>query len=437
MKIILILAVTLALTWAEFKIPLKRIESLRERLTREGTWQQYRQYKVHQKVARQVFGKGSGSEDFHDYDDLIYVGEIEVGTPGQKFQVVFDTGSSNLWVPDSSCGKNSQKDCSATCEKLAVTNLCGTFCPQTCCAVDPRFVKLFNLPATYNACDQKAKFDSSKSSTYVKDGQSFEIHYGTGSCKGFVGKDSVTLAGITVKDVSFGQATSIADFFAQVPLDGILGLGWPSISVDGLEPIFQDAVDQKLVKEAKFAFWLGHESTEGELAGEITFGGVDDSKYTGEISYVPVTKKGYWQFNLDKITVDGKEVSKGGSAISDTGTSLILGPSSEIDKLAKGLGGVYDPAEGIYKVDCDAKDLPDVVFTINKKELAVTSKSYLLPPSVGYKGQKSDKCILGFAGFDGAPIDWILGDSFIREYYTIYDVENAQVGHAKSVPKAH
>jgi len=299
-------------------------------------------------------------------------------------------------------------------------------------------VKLFKLTAAYDACDQKAKFDSSKSTSYVKDGQEFSIQYGTGSCEGFVGKDSVTLAGLTVTNQPFGQATTIADFFAQVPLDGILGMGWPAISVDGLEPVFQTAIDQKLVAEPKFAFWLGHETNEGELAGEITLGGVDTSKYTGDISYVPVTRKGYWQFDLGKISVGGQQVSSGGSAISDTGTSLVAGPSSDIDKLCKKIGGVYDPTEGIYKVSCDATNLPDVVFSINGKDFAVTSKSYILPPTVGKhnKGQKADQCILGFQGFDGAPIDWILGDTFIREFYTIYDVGNAQVGLAKSVPNA-
>jgi len=426
MKIILVLAVTLALTWAEFKIPLKRVESLRERLTREGTWQKYRQYKVHQKLARQVFGTTKdNNEDFHDYDDIVYVGEIGIGSPAQKFQAIFDTGSSNLWVPDTTCPAGNKKP----------SSLCPAHCPGRCCAMEALFAKKLGQSTPYDACDTKAKFDSSKSTTYVKDGQSFAIQYGTGSCEGFIGKDSVSLAGLTVTGQPFGQATTIADFFANQPLDGILGMGWPAISVDGLEPVFQTAIDQKLVAEPKFAFWMGHETTEGEMAGEITLGGVDKTRFTGDISYVPVTRKGYWQFDLDKITVNGKKVASSGSAISDTGTSLVAGPSDAIDKMCTGLGGVLDEGEGIYKIDCDAPNLPNVVFTINGKDFAVTPKSYVLPPTVTKynQGQKVDKCVLGFQSFGGAPIDWILGDTFIREFYTIYDVGNAQVGLAQSV----
>lgn len=53
-------------------------------------------------------------------------------------------------------------------------------------------------------------------------------------------------------------------------------------------------VDQGLVKEPVFSFWLNR-NIEGEGGGEIVFGGIDSNHYKGEHTHVPVTQKGYWQ----------------------------------------------------------------------------------------------------------------------------------------------
>jgi hypothetical protein len=68
--------------------------------------------------------------------------------------------------------------------------------------------------------------------------------------------------------------------------DGILGMGWPSISVDGVKPIFQLMVEQKIVSEPVFAFYLP--STSG-AAGEIVIGGTDPRHYSGNLSYIDLS----------------------------------------------------------------------------------------------------------------------------------------------------
>jgi len=128
---------------------------------------------------------------------------VGIGTPPQEFKVVLDTGSSNLWVPSSKC--------------------------------------------TSIACFLHSKYDSSASSTYKQNGSSFEIRYGSGSLSGFVSSDILELAGMEIKDQLFAEATEEPGLaFAFGRFDGILGLGYDTISVNHITPPFYELINQKV-----------------------------------------------------------------------------------------------------------------------------------------------------------------------------------------------
>ncbi len=63
------------------------------------------------------------------------------------------------------------------------------------------------------------------------------------------------------------------------------------------------------------------------MEARLCSGGVDDSAYTGDIHYVPVRRKAYWEVELEKVSFgdDELELENTGAAI-DTGTSLIALP---------------------------------------------------------------------------------------------------------------
>jgi cathepsin D len=311
--------------------------------------------------------------------DLEYYGAIQIGTPKQDFVTVFDTGSSDLWIPSSSC--------------------------------------------TSNACKNKNQYDSSASSTYVKNGKSFEISYGDGSSvSGHLSEDTVTLGGLAVTSQTFAEATKEpGSDFTDEEFDGILGMGYKEISSDNVNPVFNNMYEQGLVDSDVFSFYL--DRTEKGSGGELILGGVDDSYYTGDFTYADVTTKGYWQFKMTSLKVSGDETTfcdGGCQAIADTGTSLIVGPTSEVNKINKAIGADTESLE----ISCKTSDLPTITITISGTEFTLEPSDYVV--------DQGSSCISGFEPDDlsGSGISWILGDVFLGAYYTKFDFGNNRVGFA-------
>jgi len=208
-----------------------------------------------------------------------------------------------------------------------------------------------DCPIWQLSCDLHAKYYHSKSSTYVKNGTAFAIQYGSGAVSGYLSQDSLGISNVTVKGQVFAEVTAEPGIaFLAAAFDGILGLAFESISVDAVAPVWYNLLAQNLVAQPVFAFWLNREpNAPAGHGGELVLGGTDPSHYSGAFTYVPVTKKDYWQFTMDSLSVAGKLYCTGKcSAIADSGTSLLAVPSAIATAINTQIG-----ATGVFTGECD------------------------------------------------------------------------------------
>ncbi|AQK41995.1 Aspartic proteinase A1 [Zea mays] len=108
--------------------------------------------------------------------------------------------------------------------------------------------------------------------------------------------------------------------------------------------------EQELLAEDVFSFWLNRSPDAAAAGGELVFGGVDPAHFSGNHTYVPVSRKGYWQFDMGDLLIDGHSTgfcAKGCAAIVDSGTSLLAGPTAIIAQVNEAIG-----ADGIISTEC-------------------------------------------------------------------------------------
>ncbi|KAI0058456.1 acid protease [Artomyces pyxidatus] len=323
---------------------------------------------------------GTGSVPLTDDEAQLWYGTISIGTPLKQFTVDFDTGSSDLFVPASTCG---------------------------------------------STCSGHTKWTVSSSSTSKDLKKTFTLRYGDGSSvSGEQYTDIFSIAGLTATKQTLGAAKTYSQGFesSEFPPDGLMGMGFESISDYNANPPFQSLIAQGKVSDPSFSFKFA------DSGSELYLGGANSKLYTGSFAYVPVTTEGYWQTTFDAISVGGRKVVSSSAAIIDTGTTQIIGDSTSIAAIhAKIPGAKSAPqyGDGTYTVPCSFSTASSVTFG---------GVTFAVAPStvpVGAVSSGSSTCISGFAADDSLDGEfWIIGDVFLQNVYTNFDVGNSQVGFA-------
>ncbi|KAF9537797.1 hypothetical protein EC957_007662 [Mortierella hygrophila] len=321
-----------------------------------------------------ILAGSSGQVPLTDVNpDLEYYGTVSVGTPAQNVKLDFDTGSSDIWFPSSTC--------------------------------------------TTAACKKHVRFNSASSSTYQKDGRKWSISYGDGStASGILGSDIVSVGGIQVRQ-TIGLATAESSQFGSSTEDGLFGLGFNTIeSVSGVKTFLDNAIAAGVLAQPVVSVFLPSERRFNGQGGEYLFGGINSSKYTGSLTYVPVTKEGYWQIAIDDAGYSGQSLGQSSEGIVDTGTTLIIVSDDAAQAIHNSIdGATNDPSNG-WLVPCSvAQDTDNYVsFSMGGGDFKVA----LADLAFEDLGDGSGNCVSGVQG--GQNDLWILGDVFIKNNYCVF-----------------
>uniref|UniRef100_A0A4W2C6X7 Peptidase A1 domain-containing protein n=1 Tax=Bos indicus x Bos taurus TaxID=30522 RepID=A0A4W2C6X7_BOBOX len=330
----------------------------------------------------QISFRGSNlTHPLRNIRDLFYVGNITIGTPPQEFQVIFDTGSSDLWVA-------------------------SIFCNSSSCAAHVRF-------------------RHHQSSTFRPTNKTFRITYGSGRMKGVVVHDTVRIGDLVSTDQPFGLCLKDSGF-KGIPFDGILGLSYPNKTFSGAFPIFDKLKNEGAISEPVFAFYLSKNKQEGSV---VMFGGVDHQYYKGELNWIPLIEAGEWRVHMDRISMKRTVIacSDGCEALVHTGTSHIEGPGRLVNNIHRLIR--TRPFDSKHYVSCFAtKYLPSITFIINGIKYPMTARAYIFKDSRG-------RCYSAFKEntVRTSRETWILGDAFLRRYFSVFDRGNDRIGLAQAV----
>ncbi|KXS13474.1 acid protease [Gonapodya prolifera JEL478] len=380
-------------------------------------------------LRRRQLEKRQASLTLIDEQDASYYGSISIGTPPQPFLVVFDTGSSNLWVFGAGCSNTSS---ASVCYKHRI------------------------FTATSSSSYGGVTVPVLQGNTYVQSNQ-ITLPYGSGTVYATTGQDSISVAGLPLTNVVFGQVAQAANAastatFQALGFDGLLGLGYDSIAKGNITSPFSLMINEGLVPEPMFSFYLnttlvGNTITQFNYNGGIlTFGGVY-APLVGKkgIVWNRVIRKAYWEISMQKVALGNTTVYDPAVAtatqtgVIDTGTSFIVAPSAAMRTIASSLGatpvsgslgsGSSLANSGIYTVDCNvAASMPDLKITFENVLLTVEGVDLVLAD--GSSGRTVCYLTIQDGGTDLGNM-WIFGDVLLRNYYTVFNRGNDTVGFAQ------
>ncbi|KAG6875927.1 hypothetical protein C0992_001703 [Termitomyces sp. T32_za158] len=336
--------------------------------------------------------KLSGASDFHtqavinepvDNQAVTYIASIGVGNPATTYELIVDTGSSNTWVG----------------------------------ATQPYIV----------------------TGTSIETADSVAVTYGSGSFSGIEFFDTVTITnGLVIPEQAIGAALTSSGFEG---VDGIIGIGPVDLTFGTLFPdtndiiptVTDNAFSLGLISSNQLGISFEPTNAVESLNGEITWGGTDSSKFTGTISFAPVTgtppASEFWGISQSISYGAGTVILTETSGIVDTGTTLLLLASDAFARYIQVTGAVEDSATGLLRLTTTQfANLQSLFFSINGVVFEFTANAQAWPRTLNTAiGGTADNVYL-IVGNIGTPsgegFDFINGFAFLERFYSVFDTTN-------------
>ncbi|KAK5090090.1 hypothetical protein LTR05_000259 [Lithohypha guttulata] len=336
-----------------------------------------------------------------DNELTLYYADITLGTPGQAIQVSVDTGSSDLWVNSGS------------------SSICST---RQC---------------------QGGTYDRSASSSSRIINNDFNISYvdGSGAIGPYVG-DTMQFAGVTLDDFQFGVGDTSS---SQM---GVLGIGYAIIEVQvnraGGDPYPNLPLalrNDGHINTAAYSLWLNDLDAS---QGQILFGGVNTEKFEGDLTTLPVlgTQGGiYYELAvaLSGVQLGGQDMAGSDTlpiaVVLDSGTSLMYLPDAIVENIYKQVNVVLNQGTAYAYCD-DANSDRQLSFTFSGTTINVPMNELYISVGTNSQGQPltfqngREACIFGIAPSGSSTP--LLGDTFLRSAYVVYDLQNNEISIAQT-----
>ncbi|KAG8907667.1 hypothetical protein FRB99_002745 [Tulasnella sp. 403] len=325
--------------------------------------------------------------------DTSYFGTLAIGNPAKSFNVILDTGSSDLWVASSSC---------------------------------------------FSGCGTVPSFSASQSSSFRNLSSTFQIKYGSGGASGYLGSDRVQMAGFAVTSQVLGVVNAVTANLLQSPVSGLMGLAFSTLSTSRSMPFWEtlastNAWDQPLMAFHLTRFKGVNGASKLEAGGSFDMGFTNTSLYTGNISYVdiPDGAESFWLIPLTQITVQNQPLTVSGTVLAaiDTGTTLVGGPSDAISAIFAQIPGAQPAGpdyQGYWAYPCTTQVQVSLTFGSGPAWSINPSDFTLARIGGGF-------CVGAFFELNlsgsNSPT-WIIGDTFLKNVYSVFRYNPPAVGFA-------